>query len=180
MLNVVSDYKELIPSMGNIVNLIYPAGSYYISETTNNPVEDILNEYGISNSWVKVERFLYGGLPEGKILGDEGGEVNHTLTVAEMPIHTHSMNNAGDHSHSMDSAGTHTHQQRGGQGSGNSGCGNNNTASWYGASTSSAGAHTHTINSAGSHTHTINNTGRGSAHNNMPPYRCVNIWRRET
>lgn len=176
MLNVVSDYKELIPSMGNIVNLIYPVGSYYISETANNPIEALLNEYGIENSWVKVERFLYGGLPEGKELGDEGGEMNHTLTSSEMPSHAHEKG-------TMDITG-----HMGGLGyrdtftgafkfitnySGTSDVDSNDSGGWGWRSSVD-------FNAANSWTGETSSVGGNAAHNNMPPYRCVNIWRRET
>ncbi len=78
--------------------------------------------------------------------------------------HTITVNNGGAHSHTASSAttGAHTHSVSG--------------------TAASAGAHTHsmTVNSAGAHTHsvTVANTGGSQAHDNMPPYLAVNIWRR--
>lgn len=78
--------------------------------------------------------------------------------------HTITVNNGGAHSHTASSSttGAHTHSVSG--------------------TAASAGAHTHTmtVNSAGAHTHsvTVANTGGSQAHENMPPYLAVNMWRR--
>lgn len=78
--------------------------------------------------------------------------------------HTITVNNGGAHSHTAGAAwdGAHAHNVSG--------------------TAASAGAHTHamTVNSAGAHTHsvTVANTGGGQAHDNMPPYLAVNMWRR--
>lgn len=78
--------------------------------------------------------------------------------------HTITVNNGGAHSHTASAAnnGAHTHTVSG--------------------TAASAGAHTHTmtVGSAGAHTHsvTVANTGGGQAHDNMPPYLAVNMWRR--
>ena len=78
--------------------------------------------------------------------------------------HTITVNNGGAHAHTASAAnnGAHTHSVSG--------------------TAASAGAHTHTmtVDSAGAHTHsvTVANTGGSRAHDNMPPYLAVNLWRR--
>lgn len=86
-----------------------------------------------------VNRFLWACDENGDI-GTVGGEKTHTLTVNELPAHTHGSVYSGN------ASGTKTH-------------------AWL-ASGGSAMAYG-----------TIS-TGGGQAHNNMPPYIQVSIWRR--
>lgn len=144
-----------------ILDYIYPIGSIYMSVNSTSP------ETLFGGVWQKIEdRFLIGAsyyYP----LGETGGEANHRLTIEEMPSHTHtqeSCTNPGNHNHSI--------------------------STWYKGQSASAqtlegwGTRKHEkyhyTGNAGSHTHTItlNNTGGGRAHNNMPPYIAVNIWKR--
>ena len=106
--------------------------------------------------------------------GETGGEVNHTLTASEMPVHSHSCSDGGSHTHTMESGGEHTHSSgasgtisvsKGDGTSGASTVGKGGTAD-----TGSAGLHTHELGTASDHTHSIGNVGGGNAHNNMPPY----------
>jgi microcystin-dependent protein len=88
-------------------------------------------------------------------LGSNGGEEKHTMTMNEMPYHTHSMFNSGKHRHSI-----------GGADSGSS----------YGAvlmtdrRSTNVGAWT---NYEGSHSHIINSTGGSNACTLMQPYTVV-------
>lgn len=106
--------------------------------------------------------------------GETGGEVNHTLTASEMPVHSHSCSDGGSHTHTMEPGGEHTHSSgasgtisvsKGDGTSGTSTVGKGGTAD-----TGSAGLHTHELGTASDHTHSIGNVGGGNAHNNMPPY----------
>jgi len=99
-----------------------------------------------------------GGDPDYNTIGNVGGTKTHTLTINEMPSHSHPISTNGAHTHTL--AGgpfavwINNEADAGSGSSGNevSGTGYNNT------------------NSAGSHTHTISNTGGGLPHANRPPY----------
>jgi microcystin-dependent protein len=89
-----------------------------------------------------------------RALSQVGGQENVILTVAQMPAHTHTMNQAGEHAHGYLNSG------RWG--------GGNRTAPNGGSS--GANANWENTGNAGNHLHTNENTGGNQPHDNMPPY----------
>lgn len=81
--------------------------------------------------------------------GTAGGEAAHTLTVEEMPSHNHSLSDPIDKNSIK--LGSMT-----------------GDANW--ALTKRAASYDYNL--------TTNNTGGGAAHNNMPPYLTVYMWKR--
>lgn len=81
--------------------------------------------------------------------GATGGEAAHTLTVEEMPSHNHSLSDQIDkNSIKLGSMGGDTNY----------------------ALSKRAASYDHNL--------ATNNTGGGAAHNNMPPYIAVYVWKR--
>ena len=149
--NIEYEVKDiLISTVNNIVDIIYPVGSIYMSVNDVNP--NVL----FGGRWQQLKnRFLIGS---GDIYsnGATGGETTHTLTVSEMPSHTHIQN---QHRHEL----------------------NRNFSDGSGGSTSAyiTTADRKTSTKYTTYTTATNqNTGGGGSHNNMPPYLAVNIWKR--
>ncbi|TGE23542.1 hypothetical protein [Hymenobacter metallicola] len=103
------------------------------------------------------ERFIVGMNPQAQdyAIGTTGGAASVTLTVPQLPAHTHTMQVAGEHAHSYTD--------------------NYN----YGVKENDSGGDTRatrpgelnkTTGSAGSHTHINNETGSNQAHENRPPF----------
>lgn len=100
--------------------------------------------------WEKLEgRFLLGSSSTYK-LGSTGGEATHTLTYDEMPKHTHAM-------YSGNSGGPQDWEPDGGSYLVDS-ITENKTTWWAPLG--------------------MNYAGGSAAHNNMPPYLVVNMWKR--
>ena len=139
---------------------IYPVGAIYISASATNPG----TLFG--GTWEQIKgRFLvavgaleenndtfWGTVNAGDVncpAGEKGGEAWHTLTVNEMPSHTHGVGSNAD--------GFVTHAT-GGSGF-RSGFVNDNSGEmmFY---------------------RKPDNAGNSAAHNNMPPYLAVYMWKR--
>lgn len=144
----------------SIVDLIYPVGSYFITESSDfDTVAKVENHFG--GTWVQVtETFLYGSTSATNSgTTSQAGEKTHTLTTAEMPAHTHRVwSGTGKTSNSAGLGYSYCYSI--------GGCDNDTTSkSWM----SKTGAKSQPL---------LENTGGGSAHNNMPPYRTVYMYRR--
>lgn len=132
------------------------------------------------------DRFIVGAGGAYSV-GNTGGAANVTLSVAQIPAHSHSLSAStsaeGNHTHSgwTSSDGMHSHTVSGANTSGSVAAvkvenrisvNENLTMS----PTTSSGLHSHSvgINAAGAHAHTVNGTtssvGSGQSHENRPPY----------
>ena len=191
-------FKALGSARSVILSAVYPIGSIYMSTNSVNPSELF---GGVWEVFAQGRTIIGAGINEGRSFANlqEGGEYSHTLTVDEMPSHTHTQD-----------AHTHTGQGKnfefwfscfehkdilanssfpGGyfQNSGNSNVelsqleNHNNTASigsgdsWGYRKVKVSWNHIPAINDAVA----VNkNTGGGQAHNVLQPYIVTYIWTR--
>lgn len=70
--------------VNGILELVYPKGAIYISTIATNP--SVLFGFG---EWEQIEDTFLLAAGSDYIAGSVGGEATHTLTIDEMPSHTH-------------------------------------------------------------------------------------------
>ena len=118
-----------------------------IHSTTLDTMEKVIAVYG-GTTWVKIEgRFLLGQ-SSSYAINSTGGEAMHTLTIAEMPSHTHVVANYMSVVGWEKESPSYSYL-------------NNTNDGWVGSYNPSSKA-----------------TGGSGPHNNMPPYQVVYIWER--
>ena len=164
----------------DLLNKVYPVGAVYISVSNTSPA----TLFG--GTWEAInDRFL---LAAGStyVAGSTGGEASHTLTESEMPSHTH-MQNA--HTHGFNNAqfdmpryGNNIDPIK------NDGLQNINLSlvdhtgdnhNFYSIGGDNRNYQRMKFEqSINSSTATNQSAGGGQAHNNMPPYLVVYMWKR--
>lgn len=158
----MAQVKSLTINGKDIIDLIYPVGSFYMSTETTPPQELF------GGTWEQIKgRFLvgvgsieenssdwFGNVAVNGInipVGEKGGEYEHSLTVEQIASHSHTPE-------------TWTVVVSPG----------GNTGRWRTDSGNVLAAYTHTTGQS----YRTGSTGGGQAHNNMPPYYATYIWHR--
>ena len=114
--------------------LAYPVGSIYLAYNHTDPA----TLFG--GTWERLQNTFLWAVDASGTIGQTGGEREHTLTVNELPAHSHGS------VYSQHAPGT-------------------KSQAWY---TTAGSALAYGAVS----------TGGGEAHNNMPPYTQISVWRR--
>ena len=148
------DFEFNVPvkfSGKTLFDTVYPVGAIYMSASSTSPA----SLFG--GTWEQIQNRFLLAAGSSYAAGDTGGEATHTLTANEIPSHTHALR-------------------------ANTSWGNSETLGAWAQYVNSG-----TLSDVGSSGGTITTsyyydvarpTGGSVAHNNMPPYLVVYVWKR--
>lgn len=135
-----------------LINLVYPVGSIYMSINSTSP------QTLFGGTWQQISDTFLLAAGSTYTAGSTGGEATHTLTEAEMPVIDSGVLSWHGQEH-----GTHIYNIGG---------------KWYGTYVSGMYQTTGQSNGAYSYSNLGFRFGGSGAHNNMPPYLAVYVWKR--
>lgn len=176
--NIIEGHNNLEQRFDNfiqnqLVNLIYPIGSIYMS------VNNVSPSTFLGGTWEQIQDtfLLCSGSKYGA--GSTGGEATHTLTQAESPAHTHtrgSMEIGGFFSATIPDY--HSNTAEGAFVGGGRDAGYNGANYRVGNSSPSTPMYGYDFYASRSWTGVTSSVGSNQPHNNMPPYLAVYVWKR--
>jgi hypothetical protein len=138
--------SEINDIKNSIFDSIYPIGAIYISTNNVDPVQ----LFGIGE-WEQIKDIFLLAAGDTYTAGNTGGEAEHTLTVDEMPKHTHQFKtdiNSPDYDVTWPEWTEYT-------------------TGW-----------TQQVEETQSPASQVTYSGGNQPHNNMPPYLTVYMWKR--
>lgn len=141
-----ADAKATGDKISDIVSIVYPVGSIYMS------INNVSPETLFGGKWEQIKDTFLLSAGDSYSAGTTGGEATHTLSIDEMPVHGNHLDGMGygtlNYYLSVDKL-TNYNDPRG----------------W----TTLSGDEAYPAGST---------RGGGIAHNNMPPYLTVYMWKR--
>ncbi len=160
-----SGLLDLDARVSNLWNVIYPVGAIYMSTASASPAELF------GGSWERIKDAFLLSAGDTYAAGATGGEAAHTLTAGEMPSHRHWISDAAYDDGNMSYSG----QNRQDNGlAADAGSYNANDACKTGGRYSAWAGGTAGASGKGSGA----SASATTAHNNMPPYLAVYVWKR--
>lgn len=139
---------------GTTYDIAYPVGSIYLSVNDTSPAELF------GGTWEQIKDTFLLACGDTYSAGSTGGEAQHTLTIDEMPSHTH-LERAGNSFASPHGGSLLVDSSKDGKDTGFVFDLHNDSWGW-----------------ATSKAIETNPTGGSRPHNNMPPYLSVYAWKR--
>lgn len=139
----------VLKEKATLLEATYPVGAVYVSTVSTNP--ETLFGFG---TWTQIKDTFLLAAGDTYSAGSTGGEATHTLTVDEMPSHTHTpviASSAGVAQQFKLNNGWHGNTK-------------------YPAFDISGNQSSHAVY--------LSTEGNSKPHNNMPPYYTVYVWRR--
>ena len=143
----------------------YPVGSIYLA------VDNVSPAVKFGGTWAKIEDCFLMAAGTKYQAGSTGGEADHTLTIEEMPAHSHYAGNNAEGSEEAAAARFNTAPGLASSNIARKEVGEDSSSSiWVLAQTNGYGQLTQTLKTA--------DTGGGQAFSILPPYMAVHVWYR--